>query len=312
MLPSVNKKFMVNLMLNAYILRLITTLPLIFTVFTVFTQTNNFAPIGATWHYHDIYGIDFDDTVYITGYNKIVCEIDTLIEGITCRKLHSSYFDPGGYLDQEKFYYTYESDGKVYFYVDGKFVLLYNFTGENWYAHDVFYGSGDSVLITVDSVVFELYDGSLLKTLYIQSDITSSLLFPSNKLVEKIGPFCYLFLRNGGDDSFPPSGLRCYEDDEISYYVNESYACDSLTPEVTDIEVMHSAPFTITYNGYELSIIGICSDANLFIFNTQGQIIKEFKSSVDIHLNLETFPSGNYVLSLQSSNKNYSHKIVIL
>lgn len=39
----------------------------IFFIDRCFSQTNNFAPIGATWYYSDIYDIDYDDTLDITA-----------------------------------------------------------------------------------------------------------------------------------------------------------------------------------------------------------------------------------------------------
>ncbi len=97
----------------------------------VFSQTNNFAPIGATWWYSDIYGIDYDDTLYITGYNKVESMSDATIDGIQCRELEFSFYDASGNLDGEILRYVYENNEKVYFYDEDTFLLVYDFTGED-------------------------------------------------------------------------------------------------------------------------------------------------------------------------------------
>lgn len=66
-----------------------------------FSQTNNFAPIGATWYYSDIYDIDYDDTLDITGCNKVESIADTNIGGINCRELKFSFVNPTGGLEGE-------------------------------------------------------------------------------------------------------------------------------------------------------------------------------------------------------------------
>lgn len=72
---------------------------LLFTLKQGFTQTNNFAPLGATWYYSDIYNIDYDYTMYVTGYNKVESIADTNIDGINCRELKFSFVNPTGGLE---------------------------------------------------------------------------------------------------------------------------------------------------------------------------------------------------------------------
>ncbi len=148
--------------------------------------------------------------------------------------------------------------------------------------------------------------------MYVHSDFTSNLSFISNRIVEKIGPLCYLFLYNGGDDSFPPSGLRCYEDSEINYHINETIACDSLTPEITDIGLIKNNPFEVYFNNTIISITGIKDNTEIFLINNLGQSILHRTVKDDTEINIENTLRGNYILLLKTGNNIYSHKIYFL
>ncbi len=277
-------------------------------------QTNAFAPLGATWYYDDIYDIDTDDTIYITGYNQVESISDTLISDKICRKLKFSYIDSEGLLDPENnYYYLYENNEKVYFHLEEKFLLLYDFSGDDWYAHDIFYESGDSTLITVDSVTFELYDGVSLKTIHTHHDLGSNLFFLSNKVVEKIGPLCYLFLYNGGDDSFPPTNLRCYKDSEIDIRINPDIACDSLIPEITNLQSTTPININIYVHDHIVHLMNILEPIEVTLINLLGEeVVDSFIITHDISFNCSNLITGSYIIILKNSNNIYSQQILIL
>jgi len=289
----------------------------VFVTFTYSTyclaQTNNFAPLGATWYYDDIYDINTDDTIYITGYNQVESISDTLITDKICRKLKFSYVDSEGVLDPENHYYfMYENNEKVYFYLVDRFLLLYDFSGDDWYAQDIYYEFGDSSFISVDSVTFELYDGVLLKTIHTHHDVGSNLFFLSNKIIEKIGPLCYLFLYHGGDDSYRPSNLRCYKDSELDIHINPDFASDSLIPEITDLQT--TLPFNIKIYSYSntVQLENIFEPIEVSLINMLGEkVVNPFIVTTDMSFNCSNLISGTYIIILKNSNNVYAQQILI-
>lgn len=284
-----------------------------------FSQTNNFAPIGATWYYSDIYDIDYDDTLYITGYNKVESIADTNIGGINSRELKFSFVNPTGGLESEIKYYVYENNEKVYFLIGDKFKLVYDFSGADWFAHDVYYNSGDSTLIEVDSVTMDLYDGVLLKTIHTHINFDYNLLFVSNKIVETMGPLCYMFLYNGADDSFPPSGLRCYADDAIDVQISETMPCDSLTPEITAIHQIKNELGINVYPNPSNGIVFVdCSninskDNNILIIDITGKQIysSQLTAQVVNKIDISSLPNGIYIAQIKNGDGDVdSFKIV--
>jgi len=290
----------------------------VFVTFTYTTyclaQTNNFAPLGATWYYDDIYDINTDDTIYITGYNQVEFISDTLITDKICMKLKFSYVDSEGVLDPENHYYfMYENNEKVYFYLEDRFLLLYDFSGDDWYAQDIYYEFGDSSFISVDSVTFELYDGVLLKTIHTHHDVGSNLFFLSNKIIEKIGPLCYLFLYHGGDDSYRPSNLRCYKDSELDIHINPDFASDSLIPEITDLQT--TLPFNIKIYSYSntVQLENIFEPIEVSLINMLGEkVVNPFIVTTDMSFNCSNLISGTYIIILKNSNNVYAQQILIL
>lgn len=275
-----------------------------------FSQTNNFAPIGATWYYSDIYDIDYDDTLDITGYNKVESIADTTIGGINCRELKFSFVNPTGGLESELMHYVYENNEKVYFLIGDKFKLVYDFSGADWFAHDVYYNFGDSTLIEVDSVTMELYDGVLLKTIHTHINFDYDFFYVTNKIVETIGPLGYMFLYHGTDDSFPPSGLRCYTDDAHDIQISESLPCDSLTPEITAInQIKNELGINVYPNPSNGAIYVDCSninsnDNNIIIIDITGKQIysSQLTAQVINKIEISSIPNGLYIAQIKNEN----------
>lgn len=279
-------------------------------------QSNNFAPIGATWYYSDIYDIDYDDTIYITGYNMVESVADTIIEGIACRKLKFTYIDAEGNLNPyTNYHYLYEDSDKVFCLIEDNFKLIYDFSGDNWYAHDILYETGDSVLMEVDSVTMELYDGVLLKTIHTRTNFDGNFYYISNKIVEKMGPLCYLFLYSGTDDSHPPSGLRCYNEDAISIQISAAISCDSLTPEITSIgQVENEFGIQVYPNPTSSELyVQVSNLANniqfsVLIFDLTGKLLREINVDSDNSnginkMDINSLPNGLFIAQIKSNGE---------
>lgn len=208
-----------------------------------FSQTNNFAPIGATWYYDDYVNncITFPDC----GYYKMESVGDTLIDGKNCRILKETYFMT--YFKPDTQYIIYEDLGIVYLFDEGAFHELYNF---NAVAGDTittfaepfngYYSFSDFMFsefkYVIDSVYTELIDGELLR---IQNTTALGVgdgwgFWSGPMIIEKIGSIG-MFLGIPNEINIEYGGfLRCYSEDGF-FYKNPDYDndCDFIT-EVSD------------------------------------------------------------------------------
>lgn len=278
---------------------------------TAFSQTNNFAPLGATWYFRDIDG-EVNYPPYNTyGYNKIESITDTLIDGILCHKLLSTFVNSTGETTRVESYYTYEDSNKVYFYNEDRFKLLYDFSGANWYAHDVFYGIGDSILQIVDSVKYESIGDELYKVIYLYWEPGTPFSFPGNRIVERLGSTSYLFLLDALDDTYPPLGLRCYQDSLFNFIADSTIACDTLIPEIVDIQSNNVSHFNVFHQGCNLHVTGIKTLTTIHLLSPAGQRLLEVETYGDISIQIDHIPKGFYILLLETGDNMYAQKITL-
>lgn len=276
-----------------------------------FSQTNDFAPVGATWYFRDIDGEVNYPPYYTYGYNKIESTSEVLIDGILCHELESVTVSSTGETTNVVTYYTYEDSGKVYFYSEDRFKLLYDFSGANWYAHDVFYGFEDSTLIYVDSITYEMYSDELLKTIYVHTEPDAQFTFPSDKIVEILGSTAYLFLYDIIDDTYRPNGLRCYFDDSINYIADPLISCDTLIPEIVAIGESHNSSYKVFLQGSNLNIAGIAAPTKISLLSMTGQRFLKVETYNDISIQIDNIPKGFYIVLLETDNNIYSQKITM-
>ncbi len=117
------------------------------------SQTNNWAPIGAVWHY-DAFGRNFCFFPWFEGYFTMESVRDTQMLGKTVRVIERRH--GGGLKIQERDFLMYEDSGKVYYYHDSlaQFMLLYDFEAK----------VGDTLVLRTDtaSYGFDYYHYSSL------------------------------------------------------------------------------------------------------------------------------------------------------
>lgn len=293
---------------NIYSMKLCLTLFLLHVSIVLSAQTNNFAPIGATWYYTDIDGIDYDDTLYTAGYTRAESVGDAIIDGIACRQItFTGYLSTGEIYDISD-YYCYENEDKVYFHDGTAFKLLYDFSGDNWYAWDIFYFGEDSTEIIVDSVKYEDYDGTLLKTLYVHDDFTTSFTWLGNKITERLGGASFMFMYYGADDTYFPSGLRCYSDSVVNFTNTES-PCDSLIPEIVTVEELPAATISLFQSGDMLQINGANINASVSLMNLNGQTICNVTFSENTTINLPALSTGIYFVVINDKSGSTVRKM---
>jgi len=202
-----------------------------------FSQTPEFAPVGAKWWYTNKKASSED-------YPPEVKEVigDTIIDGKVCKIIINDF-----YSDDFNIEYIYQEGKVIYNYIqqDSTFRVLYDFSktlGQSYMSYSGL-NAPDSTLVTVIN-----YDSINLSGMnLITQEI--SIMGPAtwgNVNIEKIGNLGYMIPFNSLVNSFP-GPLRCYEDAEIGHYETGIVEnCDDLILNVNPIEVV--SEFTVYPN----------------------------------------------------------------
>lgn len=193
-------------------------------VYSFSTQGQNFAPIGASWHYShpDV----FSPNIY---FNKIQVIGDTIIDELKYSILEKSLTGCDSGLKIE---YVREENGKIFYYSLASFNyhLLYDFNlieGDTLkiIVPNVFnsFGSIDTLFFAIDSTRKLNINGVELKTQYVRytkSSLDDYTYYGfDGKIIERLGhnenmfPWIYSVCDGPAD-----TGLRCYEDNLIGHY----------------------------------------------------------------------------------------------
>lgn len=187
-------------------------------------------PPGATWHYSN-WLIGFE------GYSKLTYSKDTLIKGISCKKI-TNYIN--GPFTQGNFspYYTYSKNGIVYLYNDkygiNKFEILFDINaqiGDTWRMPQVDSACADSLFfITVLNTGSKTINGFNLKWLYVKKGPSPFNNFQYDTITERLGfrfddidyTSCH-----GGSVEVAGGPLRCYSDSTFGLYsTNTNKPCE--------------------------------------------------------------------------------------
>ncbi len=273
----------------------------IFICFSVncFTQTNEFAPIGAKWWYstHDLYPLITPLTLESTA--------DTVIEGKVCHILH---FDPVlNNVNGDRNLYIYNEEGQVFQYIvsEQQFFLLYDFSldaGEGYWCHVLDLAENlDSTYVQIISNEEVLINGFNLKKQYITT--TGSYEWGGEN-IELIGNTKMILPTYGLIESIQ-GPLRCYEDEELGFYsTGETLDCDQAltdiaTTQYTGIHVFPN-PFTDFVKIENLSNSPI---DRIVLTSIDGSSLM-LDIQVDEKINMHSLPNGNYILGIQCNQTN--------
>lgn len=200
-------------------------------------QTNDFAPIGATWWYDALSDCGAPDNE--CGYFTLHSFKDTSILEQTCRVLKEEHFGNDAAIPIQ-FHYIYEDSGKVYFYRDGQFNLLYNFEAIQFDTINVFEDEFNGFTpfedftyeyfkYIIDSIAFVTIDGYELKTQFPKEiNESNAWSFSYPVIIEGIGSTSLFFGQPNTIAIGFGSYLRCYVDENITFS-NFAYDCDYIT-----------------------------------------------------------------------------------
>jgi len=193
---------------------------------------------GAVWHYGTM-GMSY------VGFIKAEYEKDTLIENKLCNKLTAINYvfgiiNPDGEFGLALKYhlknnYTYCSGDTVFYFIDSKFSVLYNFGAKPGDAWDLgvntnFHGCPDSS-VKVDSIGTTTINSQSYRWISISPTINSGVQL-HGKIVERIGSIGgYLFPVATCCDSLMQcdlglEGFTCFEDDNFPLYNISNRDCE--------------------------------------------------------------------------------------
>lgn len=298
----------------------------LFLVFSIsvqsYSQTNEFAPIGATWWYNYEY---FSGS----GYLQLQSVSDTVISGVNCRKITKTLVqkdvsNPDAvvdtfYLDNE---YVYSDLGVVYNYRLGAFYTLYDFNaavGDTWAVSGVSnFGDCDSTgFIQVDNVNTVLIEGFELTQLFTCSVDDDYWNFGTLPIIERIGSLSYLFAHPNSCllDFYEGGNLRCYYDNEIGYVqIDSTTTCDFV---LSSNEITAATSIAISPNPFstELKIKLPENFVNsiITIYNLNGSILYQTTTcNSTIKISTNNIIPGVYFLHVLDNHIQYHYKIIKL
>ncbi|MCL2597835.1 MAG: hypothetical protein FWD66_09345 [Paludibacter sp.] len=225
---------------------------------------NTFAPIGAEWYYN----YNFHPFGY---YNRIVSDIDSVVEESNCRVLRQ-YYDAANTIASKK-YIIKQEQGRVYYYYQDRFNLLFDFDAQ----------VNDIVEFTFmyrrfDDEFYISYTDTIISLRFEVESITTdaqNLKTFTTKVIDEFKPelygdygFRYSYTEKiGYEEQFMPMldnklvvtsldeflYLRCYSDSDLSYVSSYwetwgghgYYPCDySFTNGINELKNNNNIPFT--------------------------------------------------------------------
>jgi hypothetical protein len=240
---------------------------------------------GAVWHY-DWY------TIGSGGFDKIMYTGDTVIGSKTCQtllKVRYAFFGTpnggiaGGLPDTLGKEFTYASGDTVFYFVNNKFSVLYNFgakPGDTWnLGIDTSFSACSKSIAIVDSIGTMMINSNSYRWISLSAKTNSSVTL-LGKALERMGSIgSYLFLLYNFCDNqlWEPYffNFHCFSDQAFDLYNPTGNACEyllervgttDLQPEIVEI-YPNPAGYSITIQAEGHSI------KYLEIFDYQGKLV---------------------------------------
>lgn len=285
----------------------------IFLNLSVLSFTQNFAPLGAIWHYGAAYNAPGE------GFVTFESTQDTIVSGKNCRLLNQSSGLSCNARPLEV--PVYDENNVVYFWDNNRnvFEILYDFNkqiGESWQviATSFFSSSLDTITVSVQNrslVNINGVDLIVMDVLY-QNIYTDNMQYPG-VIYERIGDLYFLYnhytdMESGACDLGFSNGLRCYEDSTFGFYTtNPNKACDYNS---LSIDEKFNNKLVISPNPSHGKFV-INTDleiSQVFVYNSCGKLIHQlFTKEID----LSNLSAGVYTIEIQVKEEKIIRKIVI-
>ncbi len=282
---------------------------IILTAISIQAISQEFAPIGAKWHYDQ--GTFNPD---LTTYQTFEAISDTIINGIPCRKLMKISRLTGTEIS---YLYMYSVTDSVFFYAGNGFHLLYDFgaiTGDTITLGYYITYDGSPLKMIIDSTSTIIINGETRKLQYVSCGDGMVIEF-GGIVIEGIGNIGYMF------PSFDPSldgPLRCYEDSNLGLFINPYHPnngwnfqdCEQIITGIAGKEKTADIMIYPNPATHFLKITDLDRPTEYTFFDIQGKAIKSGMVVPSQLINLRDIPAGLYFLKIRNSKLLTIKKIV--
>ena len=271
-----------------------------------FIFSQNWAPVGAKWHYKERFA-NYGDVDFI----RFESVKDTLFMGKNCRKILKRH--QVGCLQRPNVEYMYSEDNKVYFYDEyfSEFQLLYDFNAD---INDVWKikipdidSDVDTLVITVNDIDNVTLNGYSLKRQFVTIDFLNEQILSSYNsiILENIGDLSYMFNFMNEfmficDDNFS-DGINCYEDNLLGLnHFNNNTDCEFQSVGLSELQ--NDDNLGIYPNPVNNTIKLINSDQYIYykIYDLSGKLLKE--GNISKNINIEDMNKGIYILEVVATD----------
>lgn len=283
---------------------------IILTAISIQAASQEFAPIGAIWHYDQF---TFNPT--LTTYQTIESVSDTIINGVSCKKMKRISRMAG---TQTSYLYMTSVNDQVFHYADNGFHLLYDFGAQAgdtltlgyYLTHD-----GLPLKMIIDSTRTININGETRKLQYVSCGDSWIIEF-GGVVIEGIGNVAFMLPRF----EFSMDGaLRCYEDSNVGLFINPYRGnngwnfqdCEQVIAGITE----NGAPSDIVIypNPADefLEIKNLDQPAEYNLFDLQGRSLKSGMVLPFQSIDLKDIPAGICFLKLRNDKIVLTKKIMI-
>ncbi len=271
--------------------------------------SQEFAPIGAIWHY-----TQWTLNPELTSFKTIESISDTTINEIQCRKMIEveRVYDTIG----TTYHYMYSENDSVFFFADNDFQLLYDFGAiagdtiilEYFSTHD-----GSPLKMIIDSTGSIIINNDERKIQHITCGDGISLEF-GNRIIDGIGNTGFMFPQGCVTQNGP---LRCFQDSSTGLFLNPFHTtggwnhqdCDQI---FTGIEEVSSNDFVVYPNPVSKSLFikNIYKPTEYRIIDLFGKILKKDRIGISGEIRVDDLLDGIYILELETENQLTIKKII--
>ena len=294
-------------------------------MFYVASFAQNWYPAGATWtfNWQELH------TYSAHGYLKYTVQDEVSVINDTVAKLITIDYNryDGTHLEGE-IVFVHESNSRVYYWNGERFMLMYDFnlnTGDTLKTEIQYINLCDSVSpVIIDSVSSVNINGINLKVQYITYTPYSEEMGVNEprteRIVERVGsesnfiyaPNCVFGC------SFEYTGLRCYNDDDISYR-NEWWdrfyhdvECDSVIN--ANIQEVPNNIFAIYPNPssgkFNISTEG--NEGRADIYDSLGRKVTSIENIIDgAEIDLSGHGKGIFMVVFYVDGRSYEKKVIV-
>jgi hypothetical protein len=276
------------------------------------TSENEFAPVGALWHYSQW---AFGDAA--VTYKTIESVAEVSIQGKLCKHLvqvDRFYADTMLVID----HYMYSDEGHVYFYAEDEFHLLYDFSaiGGDTLVLDYYQTfTGDPLLMIIDSTENIDISGEPRTIQYVTSGDGMMVEF-ANEVIEGIGGTYFLFPNYDGSSN---GALRCYQDPEMDVWLSPYYPggswnhvdCDQIITGVDEpISTLGIVIYPNPTNTGMIAIGNISYPSQYRLFTIYGNLIRSGIITPEVNqIHVDELSTGCYVLEIEDSKGIFNNSI---